>query len=93
MPMGVRAMQCKDIPDEPILRLLAASPGQWHCIGDGYGHMPSVSPGMPSGIPDKLALAKMNMLLRRGLVDGCGCGCRGDWEITAKGLDWLARRS
>jgi len=23
---------------------------------------------------------------RRGLVTGCDCGCRGDWELTAAGL-------
>lgn len=40
---------------------------------------------MPSDIPDKLALAKMRMLIRKGLVDGCGCGCRGDFELTGKG--------
>ena len=30
-------------------------------------------------------------LVRRGLVTGCGCGCRGDFEITAKGIQWLAQ--
>jgi hypothetical protein len=48
---------------------------------------------MPPDAPDKLILAKMNKLLRRGLVDGCGCGCRGDFEITDKGLAFLAAES
>jgi hypothetical protein len=33
----------------------------------------------------EVALAKMRALIRRGLVDGCRCGCRGDFEITAAG--------
>ncbi len=24
-------------------------------------------------------------------VDGCGCGCRGDFRITAKGLEFLEK--
>lgn len=46
---------------------------------------------MPPNLPEKLVLGKMRMLMRRGLVTGCGCGCRGDFEITAKGIQWLAQ--
>ena len=31
--------------------------------------------------PPKVILAKCRSMLRRGLIEGCGCGCRGDWEI------------
>ncbi len=34
--------------------------------------------------PEKIVRAKLNtMMRRRGLVDGCNCGCRGDWTITS----------
>lgn len=86
--------QCKDIPDRPILELLAQNPGEWHTWYEVIpGGMPTVRPAMPPDAPDKLILAKMNKLLRRGLVDGCGCGCRGDFEITDKGLAFLAAES
>lgn len=83
-------MQCKDIPDLPVLQFLASHPrwGTWIGVGnDGSGELfdNSVQHGMPQGVPDKLALAKMRGLIRRGLVDGCGCGCRGDFVITDKG--------
>jgi hypothetical protein len=29
--------------------------------------------------PDKLVLAKARKLIRRGVIDGCVCGCRGDF--------------
>lgn len=29
---------------------------------------------------------KFRRVHRRGLVDGCGCGCRGDLRLTPKGL-------
>jgi hypothetical protein len=37
------------------------------------------------GVPPRLLLAKARRLDRRGLITGCACGCRGDFEITAKG--------
>lgn len=75
-------MQCKDIPDEPILRFLDNLDGWGGWFSDFEN---SVLRAMPEGTPEKLALAKMRMLIRRGLVSGCGCGCRGDFEITSKG--------
>lgn len=82
-------MKCKDIPDEPIIRLLAKRPGEWH--NWFFGDDKDVRQAMPPNLPEKLVLGKMRMLMRRGLVTGCGCGCRGDFEITAKGIQWLAQ--
>ncbi len=89
-PAPKRAMQCKDIPDEPVLRFLARRPGVWH--NWYFGNDKDVRQAMPDGLPEKLVLGKMRMLMRRGLVGGCDCGCRGDFEITAKGQEWLARQ-
>lgn len=83
-------MKCKDIQDRPILELLAKLNGTWATwFGEG-GSMPDVTDVMPEGTPRKLRLAKMKMLIRRGLVDGCDCGCRGDFVITKKGKKLLA---
>ena len=76
--------QCKDIPDKPILEFLREQDG-WSTWGEGHS-MPTVRDAMPDGAPPKLQLAKMRMLMRRGLVDGCDCGCRGDFDLTDKGL-------
>ena len=46
---------------------------------------------MPPKTPEKLVRAKMGGLIRRGLVGGCDCGCRGDFFITQKGLELLYR--
>ena len=77
-------MQCKDIPDEPILRFLAQRPGVWH--NWYFGDELDVRQAMPRDLPEKLVLGKMRMLMKRGLVGGCPCGCRGDFEITSKGI-------
>lgn len=34
------------------------------------------------GVPAKVTLAKARRLIKRGLITGCACGCRGDYEIT-----------
>lgn len=36
-------------------------------------------------IPANVLLAKLDRLVRRGLLRGCACGCRGDFELTSKG--------
>lgn len=38
-------------------------------------------------VPYKVVAAKLSKLLKRGLVTGCDCGCRGDWELTTKGRE------
>jgi len=45
---------------------------------------------MPS-FPPKVVLAKLRALIRKGLLDGCGCGCRGDFRLTDKGAAMLIR--
>ena len=80
-----KAIQCKNIADAPLLDFVAhkqAEKGYWVNTWDFLG-----TPY--EALPDKLLRAKMGMLIRRGLVDGCNCGCRGDYEMTDKGRDYL----
>lgn len=84
-------MQCKDIPDVPILAFLDSLNGTWATWYSGYPN--SVTNVMPPGIPRKLVLAKMRQLIRRGLVGGCNCGCRGDFTLTYRGRAYLAQNS
>lgn len=39
--------------------------------------------------PEKVLRAKLSRMTRNGLIDGCNCGCRGDFTITAKGAQLL----
>jgi hypothetical protein len=80
-------MQAKDIPNEPVLEFLAGL-DRWATIFPGYDN--SVQKAMPEGTPEKVARAKMYALIRRGWVDGCVCGCRGDFEITNAGRETLS---
>ncbi len=88
-------MQCKDIPDQPILEFVRTKDRGigvgWHDLELREWYTPTVRDAMPPNLPDKLVLAKMGMLMRRGLVDGCTCGCRGDFSITDKGIKFLQK--
>lgn len=75
-------MKAADISDEAFLRLL--NNGSWTHRWDMAERLP--------GVPEKVVLAKARRLIQRGLMDGCFCGCRGDFEITAKGIQYLATK-
>lgn len=81
-------IQCKHISTVAILKFLADNEGKWCTWFGGFPN--SVQNALlPDVFPDRLVLAKMSMLCRKGLVSGCWCGCRGDFEITVKGWDRL----
>lgn len=65
-----------------------------HPPGSGrlIGYVNDVYYAMPEGTPEKLALAKMKQLHKRGLVGGCPCGCRGDFEITDRGIEFIGKK-
>jgi len=93
-------MQAKDIPVMPVLAFLEScrraavpfpgAPGTLSVREDGSLLPNSVQHGMPVGVPKKLARAKMASLIHQKLVDGCVCGCRGDFKLTEKGVAHLA---
>lgn len=90
-------MKCSDIPDKLILEDLAKFQGKWTML---FGTQFSTWVGselversiFPEGVNYKLALAKMRLLHKRGLVGGCPCGCRGDFEITDWGLKLIGQQ-
>jgi hypothetical protein len=81
-------MQAKDIPEAPIMEFLGKlAPYQaagWHNLTPREGCCPTVIDAMPPGTPQKVALAKMRALIKRGLIDGCACGCRGDFTLKGQ---------
>lgn len=53
----------------------------WVNVGEVCAHFP--------GFPEKVVLAKLRKVIRGGYLSGCCCGCRGDFEVTAAGLEQL----
>lgn len=85
---NTNAMQCKDIPDLPILEYLARikrEAGRW-CF---FGFAPDIFDAFPADAPYNLVLAKMKKLITKGLVSGCACGCSGNFAITELGAGFI----
>ena len=75
----LKLWQAKDIPDDAMLDAVEKN------------MRPIGSPTMDiasdfSGIPFKVVNAKLNQLRKRGFLDGCACGCRGDWTVIDNGF-------
>lgn len=76
-----KEIQAKDIPDKSILDFLRSLNGTWACLQPGFNNSISNAEGCED-IPIKVLQAKMGSLIRRGFVDGCPCGCRGDFRLV-----------
>ncbi|AHZ95633.1 hypothetical protein PBI_OKIROE_72 [Mycobacterium phage OkiRoe] len=84
----------RDIPDTVFLHAVFAGQRAMHGaamrqdVTRLLGGLPADAP-VPAaevpGVPWKVVVAKFRRVAGRGLVDGCDCGCRGDWELTNKG--------
>ena len=75
-------MQTKDIDKKLILDLLRTR-------GDAWTSRSTIEDQFPDDMPPKLILSAMRSLVKRGLVEGCCCGCRGDFEITQLGRETI----
>lgn len=71
-------MQAKDIPDTAILSRIRS-------IWGGFAMLWEIWPELP----EKLVRAKLRKLYFRDLINGCPCGCRGDFQLTIKGEEYL----
>lgn len=78
-------VQAKHISDETMLAALASVRGrngvpEWSTRSETQEALPQ--------FPPKVVLAKLRSMIKRGVIDGCACGCRGDFELpkaNAKG--------
>lgn len=79
-------VQAKDIPDREVLLFVAAerrskAASSWEVEDQFYEY------------PTKVVRAKLAALVRRGLVSGCACGCRGDFHLLTAGKTALLRKA
>lgn len=71
-----KSIQAKHIDDAEFLSFIAQinkEEDRWAYTWDFPDYAPDV--------PIKVLLAKCKSLIKRGLLTGCTCGCRGDFEI------------
>lgn len=89
----VNKIQTKDIPDDSLVELIKSLSGApvAYVTNDNTieiitskGVMLTDICNLWSSVPPKIILSKLNTLIKRGLIDGCTCGCRGDFEVVEK---------
>lgn len=82
-----KRIQCKDVSTLAILEFVKGltqkgASATWYDIEDDN----TVRRVIPMVVPNCVLRKKLDNLARKGLLDGCGCGCRGDFRITPKGV-------
>lgn len=76
-----KQIQAKDIPEQPIIDYLIGLNGKWATHWTGM-IMPSITENaIPPNTPEKVILAKLRAMIKKGVIQGCACGCRGDFRI------------
>lgn len=81
--MGVQA---KDVPEQAILEAVA---NPRLSIGISRWDIADVV----TGFPERVLLAKLRAMVKRKLINGCACGCRGDFSIAPLGRAVLEQRA
>jgi hypothetical protein len=79
-------MQAKDVSDDAVLasvREARLQRARDHEVDVAWAAASrwDVEAALPH-IPPKVLRAKLRSLVKRGLIEGCACGCRGDFVVT-----------
>jgi hypothetical protein len=76
----------KDITDLAFLEALLSTSGPSGRMGYWVNR---TTLGKKLAFPEKVILAKARRLMKRGYIDGCDCGCRGDFTLLEKGREYM----
>lgn len=66
-------MKASDVPESVILEVIRNR--KYRDLGAGVWEMCAALPSFH----EKVIRAKLKAMRRRGIIDGCICGCRGDF--------------
>lgn len=85
-------LQVKHIPDNAVLLLIKSltHTARIYTTSTGFVTFESASASwydiqkLWDNVPPKLLLAKLRNMERRGLIDGCPCGCIGSFTVIEK---------
>jgi hypothetical protein len=73
-------IKAADLTNETALKAIIATREYW-----GVSMLWEIQ-GFLKDFPTKIVKAKLKKLIEQGLVNGCACGCRGDFVVTASGF-------
>lgn len=71
-----KSVQAKNISDDEVLRVVDRRSGY-----DSFVSTFEIQAEL-SSFPEKAVLAKLRSMVKRGILSGCACGCRGNFRRT-----------
>lgn len=77
-----KAIQVKSVADDAILAIIdetRRSESRWTFAWDIEAAL--------APVPPKVVRAKLKSMIRRGVITGCACGCRGDLQRPEQDID------
>jgi hypothetical protein len=88
LPPAIRRIKCSDLDDMVILRFIHSCRTGCAAVTSDISavlevHHEELLKG--GRIPFNLLKAKLKKLYKKELIEGCTCGCRGDYTLTLKG--------
>jgi hypothetical protein len=77
--------QAKDIPDDLMLMAILSCSKEY-VSSSRIRKLPAMLWEIQDALPypGKVVLAKLKSMIKRKMIDGCACGCRGDFTIVEK---------
>jgi hypothetical protein len=77
-------MQCKDVPNDTVIRAVEATPGYWRMWSAVWPTFEELMPGVPYNV----FVAKVRRLTERGMLHACvhsgKVQCRGDIHLPGE---------
>lgn len=81
-------MKCEDISTAEVCRIISLTQQR----EKRWANLSEIAAAFP-GCPPKLLLAKLRQMVKRYYLNGCPCGCRGDFDLLSKGKQLLESNS
>jgi hypothetical protein len=78
-PLVRKGVQAKHLSKEQVLAAIDAAVGE-SSFGSKTASRFAIGEHLPVGFPAKVVLAKLTKMCNQGLVDGCTCGCSGQFR-------------
>jgi hypothetical protein len=77
-PEAMIGMKASDITDERIIEIIKKV-----CLPYGSTILWDIQKELVE-YPEKVVLAKLKSMCKREVIDGCACGCRGDFRLKGE---------
>ncbi len=83
-----KSVQAKHLTHERVITAIVKETAKER--GRGGAHLWTLQAEYFADVPHKVLRVKLRALIRAGLVEGCACGCRGDFTVVPGKIEGVA---